>query len=108
MRAADVPVVSRIERAVFGREAWPQAAFGYVLAVFGASRPYYFSGRFCDSPQGATFRHTVEFIGAQFHDDAQFDWVLFDGDVDFTGAQFHSEYRLEDLRPTDRGCAHQQ
>jgi ribosomal-protein-alanine N-acetyltransferase len=39
MRAADVPVVSRIERAVFGREAWPQAAFGYVLAVFGASRP---------------------------------------------------------------------
>jgi ribosomal-protein-alanine N-acetyltransferase len=39
MRAADVPAVSDIERAVFGREAWPRPAFGYLLAVFGASRP---------------------------------------------------------------------
>jgi ribosomal-protein-alanine N-acetyltransferase len=39
MRAADVPVVSRIERAVFDREAWSRRVFGYLLAVFGASRP---------------------------------------------------------------------
>jgi ribosomal protein S18 acetylase RimI-like enzyme len=39
MRAADVPVVSRIERAVFGRGAWSRPAFDYLLAVFGASRP---------------------------------------------------------------------
>jgi ribosomal-protein-alanine acetyltransferase len=39
MRAADLAVVSRIERVVFGREAWPRPAFGYLLAVFAASRP---------------------------------------------------------------------
>jgi [ribosomal protein S18]-alanine N-acetyltransferase len=39
MRAADVSTVSRIERAVFGREAWSRSAFSYLLAVFDASRP---------------------------------------------------------------------
>jgi [ribosomal protein S18]-alanine N-acetyltransferase len=39
MRAADLSAVSRIERAVFGREAWSRPAFSYLLAVFAASRP---------------------------------------------------------------------
>jgi ribosomal-protein-alanine N-acetyltransferase len=39
MRAADVSAVSRIERTAFGPEAWPRSAFGYLVAVFGATRP---------------------------------------------------------------------
>ncbi len=39
MRAADVAAVARIERAVFGREAWPAAAFAYLQQVFSAQLP---------------------------------------------------------------------
>lgn len=39
MRAADVPAVARIERAVFGAEAWPRGAFAYLCEVFSASVP---------------------------------------------------------------------
>lgn len=39
MRETDVAAVGRIERAVFGREAWPPSAFGFAHTVFGASRP---------------------------------------------------------------------
>jgi [ribosomal protein S18]-alanine N-acetyltransferase len=39
MRRADVPVVARIERAAFGREAWPAGAFALVSRVFTGARP---------------------------------------------------------------------
>ncbi len=39
MRAVDVPAVARIERAVFGTEAWPRGAFAYLGEVFAASVP---------------------------------------------------------------------
>jgi ribosomal-protein-alanine acetyltransferase len=39
MRAADAAGMSRIERAVFGRDAWPRSAFAYLHAVFAAARP---------------------------------------------------------------------
>lgn len=39
LRAADVPPVARIERATFGPEAWPRAAFAYLHAIFAAARP---------------------------------------------------------------------
>jgi len=39
MRATDVTAVTRIERAVFGREAWPRGAFAYAVEVFAAAGP---------------------------------------------------------------------
>ncbi len=39
MGAPDVAAVARIERAVFGREAWPGAAFAYLVATFALARP---------------------------------------------------------------------
>jgi ribosomal-protein-alanine N-acetyltransferase len=39
MRPTDVAAVGRIERAVFGAEAWPAAAFAYLVAVFAQARP---------------------------------------------------------------------
>jgi ribosomal-protein-alanine N-acetyltransferase len=39
MRPADTPAVGRIERLVFGRDAWPGAAFGYLEHVFRLGRP---------------------------------------------------------------------
>lgn len=39
MRAADVSAVAKIERAAFGREAWPAGAFAYAHQVFAAARP---------------------------------------------------------------------
>ena len=39
MRADDVAAVGRIERAVFGAEAWPPAAFAYLVHVFRTGRP---------------------------------------------------------------------
>jgi ribosomal-protein-alanine N-acetyltransferase len=39
MRPADTAAVARLERAIFGREAWPATAFAYVRAVFTAARP---------------------------------------------------------------------
>lgn len=39
MQPADVAAVARIERAVFGREAWPRGAFAYACEVFTATAP---------------------------------------------------------------------
>ena len=39
MKAADAPAIARIERQVFGADAWPRAAFAYLHAVFAAARP---------------------------------------------------------------------
>lgn len=39
MRPGDVAAVARIERAVFGAEAWPRGAFAYLCEVFSASVP---------------------------------------------------------------------
>ena len=39
MRAADVPAVARIERAVFGREAWPTIAFTRLVRDFRRAGP---------------------------------------------------------------------
>ncbi|MGH7263518.1 MAG: ribosomal protein S18-alanine N-acetyltransferase [Candidatus Rokuibacteriota bacterium] len=39
MRLADAPAVGRIERDVFGRDAWPAAAFRYLEHVFRLARP---------------------------------------------------------------------
>ena len=39
MGAPDVAAVARIEREVFGREAWPGTAFAYLVAIFAVARP---------------------------------------------------------------------
>jgi ribosomal-protein-alanine N-acetyltransferase len=39
MGADDVKAVGRLERVVFGREAWPATAFAYLVTVFAAARP---------------------------------------------------------------------
>jgi ribosomal-protein-alanine N-acetyltransferase len=39
MRLGDVAEVGRIERRVFGREAWPSSAFAFLVEVFAATRP---------------------------------------------------------------------
>jgi ribosomal-protein-alanine N-acetyltransferase len=39
MRPADVAAVARLERAAFGRDAWPAAAFTYLVAIFGSRPP---------------------------------------------------------------------
>jgi ribosomal-protein-alanine N-acetyltransferase len=39
MRPDDVAAVARIERAVFGAEAWPRGAFAYATAVFDRASP---------------------------------------------------------------------
>lgn len=39
MREADIPAVARIERAVFGHEAWPATAFARLVRSFRNSTP---------------------------------------------------------------------
>lgn len=39
MRLADAPEVARIERVVFGREAWPPSAFPLLCDAFAATQP---------------------------------------------------------------------
>lgn len=39
MRAGDVAAVGRLEQAVFGADAWPPAAFAYLIHVFRRGRP---------------------------------------------------------------------
>jgi [ribosomal protein S18]-alanine N-acetyltransferase len=39
MRRHDVAAVARLERAAFGREAWPAGAFAFLVEVFAAARP---------------------------------------------------------------------
>jgi ribosomal-protein-alanine acetyltransferase len=39
MRAGDALGMARLEAAVFGDEAWPDSAFAYLHALFGAARP---------------------------------------------------------------------
>jgi ribosomal-protein-alanine acetyltransferase len=39
MGPGDVAAVARLERLVFGREAWPRGAFAFLVEVFAVARP---------------------------------------------------------------------
>jgi ribosomal-protein-alanine acetyltransferase len=61
MQPADVPAVARLEQAIFRKEAWPRAAFAYLLGVLAGARPA--RGQLWVAADGA--RRIVGYVGVE-------------------------------------------